>query len=365
MSSLSTPKTNLKIVMGSGTFGEEGQPGTRIHDLGQIEAILDVFRAHGHTDVDSAYFYTGGTSEIVLGKIDWKSKGLKLETKLPAIFNEQQKTVHGTEENVSHTYEDMKIHILKSLKALDTEQVDIFYLHTPDRTTPYEVTMKAINDLYHEGHFQRFGLSNYTSWEVAEIVGICKANGYDLPSVYQGLYNAVHRAIEPELIPCLRKYGISFYAFNPRRRSFYSNSLIWLTWTSGQCSTVGGGLFTGRYSSPQNEAGEGTRFDPNEVQGQMYRQRYWNDHYFNATSIIREVADKYGLTMAEVALRWLCHHSMLKPAFGDSIIIGASSLEHVKQNLADLEKGPLPTEVVEALDKSWEIVKPYASPYYH
>ncbi|KAJ3825071.1 Aldo/keto reductase [Lentinula raphanica] len=354
MSSLSTPKTNLKIVMGSGTFGEEGQPGTRIHDLGQIEAILDVFRAHGHTDVDSAYFYTGGTSEIVLGKIDWKSKGLKLETKLPAIFNEQQKTITDW----TWDEQDMKIHILKSLKALDTEQVDIFYLHTPDRTTPYEVTMKAINDLYHEGHFQRFGLSNYTSWEVAEIVGICKANGYDLPSVYQGLYNAVHRAIEPELIPCLRKYGISFYAFNP----------------------LGGGLFTGRYSSPQNEAGEGTRFDPNEVQGQvvyhstlfslliltenvkMYRQRYWNDHYFNATSIIREVADKYGLTMAEVALRWLCHHSMLKPAFGDSIIIGASSLEH---NLADLEKGPLPTEVVEALDKSWEIVKPYASPYYH
>ncbi|KAJ3756804.1 Aldo/keto reductase [Lentinula raphanica] len=339
MSSLSTPKTNLKIVMGSGTFGEEGQPGTRIHDLGQIEAILDVFRAHGHTDVDSAYFYTGGTSEIVLGKIDWKSKGLKLETKLPAIFI----TDWMWDE------QDMKIHILKSLKALDTEQVDIFYLHTPDRTTPYEVTMKAINDLYHEGYFQRFGLSNYTSWEVAEIVGICNANGYNLPSVYQGLYNAVHRAIESELIPCLRKYGISFYAFNP----------------------LGGGLFTGRYSSPQNEAGEGTRFDPNEVQGQVVTTRhssaysYWNDQYFNATSIIREVADKYGLTMAEVALRWLCHHSMLKPVFGDSIIIGASSLEHVKQNLADLEKGPLPTEVVEALDKSWEIVKPYASPYYH
>ncbi|KAJ3989826.1 Aldo/keto reductase [Lentinula detonsa] len=338
-----TQKTELNVVMGSATFGEEGQPGARIHDLDKIEALLDIFRAHGHTDIDSAYFYAGGTSEIVLGKIDWKSKGLKLETKLPAIFNEQQKTVHGTEETVSHTYEDIKIHILKSLKALDTEQLDIFYLHTPDRLTPYEVTMKAVNDLYREGYFKRFGISNYTSWEVAELVGICKANSYVLPSVYQGLYNAVHRAVEPELIPCLRKFGISFYGFNP----------------------LGGGLFTGRYTSPEDDVGEGTRFDPNGVQGKLYRKRYWNDHYFEATSSIRTAADAHGLTMAEVALRWLCHHSVLKRDFGDSIIIGASSLDHVKQNLVDLEKGPLPAEVIDALDKGWEIVRPYASPYYH
>ncbi|KAJ4482114.1 Aldo/keto reductase [Lentinula aciculospora] len=333
-SAFATQKTKLNIVMGAATFGEEGQPGVRIHDVDEIEALLNIFRAHGHTDIDSAYFYTGGTSEIVLGKIDWKSKGLKLETKLPAISNEQQKTVHGTEEYVSHTYEDMKIHILKSLKALDTEQLDIFYLHTPDRSTPFEVTMKAINDLHCEGHFIRFGISNYASWEVAEIISICRTNGYILPSVYQGLYNAVHRAVEPELIPCLRKFGISFYGFNP----------------------LSGGLFTGRYTSPEDDVGEGTRFDPNGVQGQ---------HYFEAMSLIRAVVNAHKLTVAEVALRWLCHHSVLKREFGDSILIGASSLDHVKQNLVDLEKGPLPGDVVKALDKSWEVVRPYASNYHH
>ena len=56
-------------------------------------------------------------------------------------------------------------------------------------------------------------------WEVAEIVGICKANDYVMPSVYQGIYNAIHRKVEPELIPCLRKFGIAFYAFNPRTSS--------------------------------------------------------------------------------------------------------------------------------------------------
>ncbi|KAJ3865552.1 Aldo/keto reductase [Lentinula novae-zelandiae] len=317
-------KFKLNIVMGAATFGEEGRPTVRIHDLDEIGALLDIFRLHGHTDVDTAYFYTGGTSEVVLGKIDRKSKGLKLETKLPAIF-------------------DIKSHLLKSLEALDTEQLEIFYLHTPDRSTPYEVTMEAINALHREGYFRKFGISNYTSWEVAELVGICRANGYVVPSVYQGLYNAVHRAVEPELIPCLRKFGISFYAFNP----------------------LGGGFFTGRYSSSEDDVGEGTRFDPSAVQGKLYRDRYWNKHYFEATSAIRAIGDANELSMAEIALRWLCHHSVLKREFGDSVLIGASSLKHVKQNLVDLEKGPLPENVIEALDKGWETVRPYASSYYH
>ena len=54
------------------------------------------------------------------------------------------------------------------------------------------------------------------SWEVAELVGICRANGYLQPSAYQGIYNAIHRGAEPELFPCLRKFGIAFYEFNPR-----------------------------------------------------------------------------------------------------------------------------------------------------
>ena len=92
----------------------------------------------------------------------------------------------------------------------------MWYLHGPDRTTPYEETLRAVNELYKEGKFKRFGISNYMSWEVAEIVGICRANGWVQPTVYQGIYNAIQRKVEPELFPCLRKFGIAFYEFNPR-----------------------------------------------------------------------------------------------------------------------------------------------------
>jgi hypothetical protein len=66
-------------------------------------------------------------------------------------------------------------------------------------------------------------------WEVAEIVGICKANGYIQPTAYQGIYNAVHRAVEPELFPCLRKFGISFYEFNPRKATIENVPLYLFT----------------------------------------------------------------------------------------------------------------------------------------
>ncbi|KAH7869320.1 Aldo/keto reductase [Lentinula edodes] len=341
---MATQKSQLNIVMGAMTFGKEGTNGARVHDVKDVEAILDEFLKRGHTEIDTARVYCAGTSEEILGQIDWKAKGLKLETKLVARHPDPNATPNQTPvEEIYHTYEDLKKHLLRSLKALNTEQLEMWYLHSPDRLTPYEVTMKAVNDLYKEGYFKKFAISNYMAWEVAEIVGICKANGYILPSAYQGIYNAVHRAAEPELFPCLRKFGISFYEFNP----------------------LGGGFFTGRYTSVDDQVEPGSRFDPNKAQGKNYRNRYWKEPYFKAVASIQAVADQHKLTMAEIALRWVSHHSLMKREYGDTILIGASSLEHIRQNLIDLEKGPLPEEVVTALDKAWESVKPYASKYHH
>ncbi|ETW77434.1 hypothetical protein HETIRDRAFT_37198 [Heterobasidion irregulare TC 32-1] len=335
-------KSAINIVMGAMTFGAPGTEGARVHDLKDVEAILDVFQKHGHIEVDTARTYCSGTSEEYLGKIDWKGRGLKMETKLypnvrPGV------AIDSTREAISHTPESLRKNLERSLKALNTDSLEMWYLHGPDRTTPYEVTLKTVNDLHKEGLFKRFGISNYAAWEVAEIVGICRANGYIQPTAYQGIYNAIHRGVEPELFPCLRKFGISFYEFNP----------------------LGGGFFTGRYTSIQDQVEEGARFDPNRGQGKNYRSRYWNEPYFKAIESIRAVADKHGLTMAEIALRWISHHSLLKRAHGDAILIGASSLNHIEQNLVDLEKGPLPDEVVSALDDAWFSVKLYATNYWH
>ncbi|KDR73432.1 hypothetical protein GALMADRAFT_608678 [Galerina marginata CBS 339.88] len=328
-------KSALNIVMGAMTFGEPGKEGARVHAISDVEAILDSFRSHGHTEIDTARVYCGGTSEEYLGKIDLASKGFKIETKLyPA---------KGIPEPITHDEKGLRKHLTESLKALNAESLEMWYLHAPDRTVSYEETLRVVNDLYKEGLFKRFGISNYAAWEVAELVGICKANGYIQPTVYQGIYNAIHRSVETELLPCLRKFGISFYEFNP----------------------LAGGFFTGRYTSLGDTPEEGSRFDPNKFQGKSYRNRYWKEPYFKALSSIKAVAEKHNLTLTEVALRWISHHSLLKREHGDAVLIGASSLKHIEENLIDLEKGPLPEEVVKALDEAWFEVQPYASRYFH
>ncbi|XTI82738.1 Aldo/keto reductase [Cenococcum geophilum] len=340
----SAQKSALEVVLGAMTIGKPGAEMTRVTTLEATGALLDTFQAHGYTMVDTARIYGHGSSEEYLGAVGWEKRGLQIATKVyPSATKEQIRNL-GTE-HYTHKPEDVRTALMRSKAALKAEKLDLYYLHGPDRTTPFEETVREINKLYKEGHFERWGISNFMSWEVAEICELCKRNGWLMPSVYQGLYNALHRNVEPELVPCLRHYGLSLYVFNP----------------------LAGGFLTDRYQrdTKDEDVEAGSRFDPNRWQGRFTRARYWNEAYFDALDIVRPVAKKHGLTEAECALRWLSHHSQLKREFGDTVIIGASSAKQLEQNLVDLEKGALPEEVVQALDAAWPVVKPVASVYYH
>ncbi|EMC97999.1 hypothetical protein BAUCODRAFT_410420 [Baudoinia panamericana UAMH 10762] len=339
MASAQTSAVN--VVFGAMTFGKEGAEQSRVHDLPTAGAILDVFQKHGHSEIDTARAYGNGSSEEMLGDLEWQKRGIVMDTKYYPTAGRSGPAAWDS--SLRHTPEGLRDNLTKSLKALKTDKVDMWYLHGPDRTTPYDITLKAVNDLYKEGHFKRFGISNYMAWEVAQMCELCIANGWKKPDVYQGVYNALHRSVEPELFPCLRHYGIAFYAYNP----------------------LAGGYLTSRYHREDKEHEEGSRFDPNRWQGKMYRTRYWNDQYFDALDILRPVAKKHGLTEAECALRWMNHHCLLSREKGDAIIIGASSVKHMEENMVDLEKGPLPEEVIQALDKGWEGCKGISIRYYH
>ncbi|KAF8610222.1 Aldo/keto reductase [Ceratobasidium sp. AG-I] len=326
-------KSNLNVVMGAMTFGKPGSESARVETVQSVGEILDVFQSYGHVEVDTARVYTNGTSEELLGEVGWQKRGLIVETKFYP---------HGA---IKHTVEGLREQLAKSLAALKADKIELFYLHAPDRTTPFEETFKAVNELHKEGKFNKLGISNYMAWEVSEVVMLCRANGWIQPTVYQGIYNAVHRAVEPELLPCLRKFGIAFYLYNP----------------------LCGGWLTGRFKTINDQAETGSRFDSNRADSQTkaYRARYWKEDHFQALQIIDKAAQAANLTIAECALRWANHHSMLKPEYGDAIIIGASSKHHIESNLVDLEKGPLPDSVVEALNQAWEIVAPSVRKYWH
>jgi aflatoxin B1 aldehyde reductase len=99
----------------------------------------------------------------------------------------------------------------------------------------------------------------------------------------------------------------------------------------------------------------------------MYRKRYFKDATFEALAVIEPVVAKHNLTLLETAFRWVIHHSQLniKDGGNDGIIIGVSSEAQLEGNLKDVEKGPLPQEVLDALDEAWKIAQPTTANYWH
>ncbi|GAA5887498.1 hypothetical protein JCM6882_001430 [Rhodosporidiobolus microsporus] len=326
-------KTAIPVTLGLMTWGTEGAEMARVHDVKECEKMLDIFLSHGHNEVDSALIYGHGSSEEYLGKIDWKSRNVVVDTKLaPGNYDGR---------DVKFTLDSIRKWMDVQLKAIGTDSLDMWYLHMPDTTTPLTETLEAVNTLYKEGKFKRFGVSNYSAWQVTAMFHIADKNGWVKPTAYQGIYNALHRSVEPELFPVLRAYGLSFYAYNP----------------------LCGGFFTGQVKRDESVE-KGSRFDAGTKQGANYRARYLNDQYYQALDLVQPVAEKHGLTLPEIAFRWVSHHSLLAADKRDNILIGASSIKHLEANLADLEKGELPEEVVKVLDEAWEIVKPVAMQYF-
>jgi len=101
------------------------------------------------------------------------------------------------------------------LKASKNEPVDIFYIHSPDLHTPFEDTLKGVNEAYQNGGFKRFGLSNFSLGQTKQVIDICSKNNYIMPTVYQGSYSAAGRKPEDKLLPLLREHKIAFYAYSP------------------------------------------------------------------------------------------------------------------------------------------------------
>ncbi|KAF8434526.1 NADP-dependent oxidoreductase domain-containing protein [Boletus edulis BED1] len=227
----------------------------------------------------------------------------------------------------------------RSLAALGKYKIRTLYLHSPDPTVPIKTTLQVINDLYNEGHFEQFGLSNYSSWQVTEIVGIADHHGWVKPTVYEGKYNAIERTVEDELLPCLRHFGIKFYAYSP----------------------LAGGVLAGNILSEEDMAArEGGRWDPQACRFALaIRSQY--APILPAVRELKEALDRHGLGLAEASYRWLQHHSVLHQ--DDAVIIAATSVKHMEMNMKNCEGGPLSEGIVELFERAWLRVKANAAHY--
>ncbi|XP_040843932.1 aflatoxin B1 aldehyde reductase member 2-like [Ochotona curzoniae] len=307
-------------------------------DQAASAASMRTFLDLGHNEIDTAFYYTDGQSETILGGLglglgrsDCK---VKIATKANPLDGKTLKP------------ESVRNQLETSLKRLQCPRVDIFYLHLPDRSTPIEETLRACNELHKEGKFVELGISNYAAWEVAEICTLCKKNGWIQPTVYQGVYNAIARMVEKELFPCLRHFGLRFYAYSP----------------------LAGGMLTGKYKyEDKDEKKPEGRFFGNKW-SEFNRNIYWKEEHFKGIALVQKALQAaYGSSapsMTSAAIRWMYHHSQLKGTHGDAVILGMSSLQQLETNLAAVKEGPLKSEVVEAFDQAWKLAVPKAANYY-
>ena len=321
-----TRKDAASVVLGAVAFGKP-KATTRDHPLATdaaCEDLLQAFVSHGGMELDTARVYQNGNSEEVLGR-SASAKTLRIATKYhPSLPG-------GPIEQLD-----------QSLSALGRKTVPIYYLHMPSAEIVLEDTLAEINTGYAAGKFEAFGLSNFPAWQVVEISQFCQRQGYVLPTVYQGVYNALNRTSEYELVPVLRNYGIKYY-------------------THGSLAS---GFLTGKYKQGVAPVRGVDRFAQRR-RIKQYEERYLNrDEMFAALTSIDDAASSAGLTgVLEAAVRWTQNHSAVDASLGDAVLIGVSRIEQLEPVMLASKKGPLPDAVVDAFEAANDIVK-MKSEYY-
>lgn len=311
MKYLSLPQTNLQlsqICLGTMTFG--GQTGEA-----DSLAIMDYAFEQGVNFFDTANVYNQGASEMIVGKgLQGRRDRIVLATKVRGKMGSDRNSEGLSRRNILAAAD-------ASLKRLNTDYIDLYYLHAPDYATAIEETLATMTDLVRDGKIRYVGISNFAAWQIVDILAVCEKKGYAAPVITQNVYNLLTRSIETELVPCILKHGIGLAIYNP----------------------IAGGLLTGKHR-PGTPA-DNTRFAGNKT----YLDRYWSEENFSAVRELAEIADGYGLSILQLAMKWCAVQKGVT-----SIISGVSNRTQIEQNIASLAGDTLTDEVLQRCDAIWQ-----------
>ena len=276
--------------------------------------IMDYAYTNGVNFWDTANSYNQGKSEVIVGKaLKGRREDIILATKVANPVGDGMNSKGLSRRAILSACD-------ASLKRLDTDYIDIYYLHTPDYDTSIEETMWTMDSLVKAGKIRYIGVSNYAAWQVADILALCDKRGYVAPVITQNVYNCITRGIESELVPFVKAHNLSMAVYNP----------------------IAGGMLTGK-QKPGAPA-ENTRF----ANIATYYNRYWSDENFTAVEALSKIAAENGISLLELAMKWCAGHDHVT-----SVISGVSKLAQLEQNLAVVEGEPLSRDVLEACDGVW------------
>lgn len=304
--------TGLKVhplCFGTMTLGGDADEKTSL-------ALLDLAVDHGVNFVDTANMYNDGVTETIVGK--WlASRGrrdqLILSSKVRYRVGDDPDS-----EGLSPRTIERELH--RSLERLNTDYLDIYFLHQPDYDTPLAVTWQCLDRLARQGKFRYVGLSNFAAWQIADACHLARHNGWIQPTVAQTMYNLIARHPEQELFPACRAFDLGVCNYNP----------------------LAGGLLTGKYGI-EGEAGQGRL-----ASNQRYRERYWDDRLRRAAVDLAAVAADNNRSAVELAIRFCLDQRAIS-----TVILGATRVEQLRQSLGAAESPPLSEAETEQCDAVW------------
>jgi aryl-alcohol dehydrogenase-like predicted oxidoreductase len=323
MDRITVPGSDLsvsRLVLGTMTFGAPVSQG-------DAASMLDLAEEAGITMLDTANGYAGGRSEEIIGALlAGRRERFTVASKVGIANPDAQGAAPLSPEAIERC-------VHASLRRLRTDYLDVYYLHQPDRQTPIERTLQALGKLVSDGTVRYIGVSNYAAWQIAELRAAAAALSAPAPVVSQPLYNLISRRLDDEYLEFSTHAELTNIVYNP----------------------LAGGVLTGRHRF--DDVPEKGRFGDSAM-GVRYRDRYWDRQLFDAVDELARVAAEAGLTLPELSLRWL----LTRPGVG-AVLVGASTLAHLRSNVESAAGGPLPSEVMARCDEVWQRLRGPAPVY--
>jgi aryl-alcohol dehydrogenase-like predicted oxidoreductase len=288
------------LCLGTMTFGTEWGIGTAEEGS---RAILRQFLEAGGNFIDTANIYNFGSSEKMLGKF-LKEDGLRdrvvLATKF--TFNTSPGDPNAGGNGRKNIYQALEA----SLQRLQTDYIDLYWLHAWDTITPAEEVLSTLTDLVRAGKIRYYGFSNTPAWYVACIQTLADQQGKERLIALQLQYSLAERTIEREHIPAAQRLGLGICPWSP----------------------LAGGFFTGKYKRESSGAqGEGRLTGPAASFFRGFTDRNWR-----ILETVSEIAKQLSKTAAQVALNW----TATQPGV-TSTIIGATKPAQLADNLAAID----------------------------
>jgi aryl-alcohol dehydrogenase-like predicted oxidoreductase len=317
-----------ELCLGTMTFGDASY-GAEIGTVSEPGAgrLTAIALDHGINFFDTADVYSGGLSEIILGKaLGNRRKDVVVASKVRFAMSNRP---NDTGLSRSHIIESCE----NSLKRLGTDVIDLYQIHSYDPGTPLQETLRALHELVQSGKVRYIGCSNLTAWQTMKALAVSEKLNLDQFVSAQLYYSVGARDIEHELVPLCLDQGLGILCWSP----------------------LSGGFFSGKYFKEVNSPDDSRRSFKDA--GSL---KYWPTDEAKGYLIVEELdrkAIKHNKTIAQVALNWL----LRKPAV-TSVIIGTRKESQLTENLG-ASGWELTAEDVEKLDEISQPVVPY--PVWH